>query len=176
MIVISFGTVRAHRYSGSAGFKTFQRETFIGPFDDNFTAIVGPNGLGKTVIADAARFALGANFSSIRVRAAKDVINHRLAQAEGDLAQCCTELGFAARISTPSNADSETRYIRIRRRVVASGHSTYYAACTDVLPGPSTCLRDTLPARSYVSLLSCPLRSGVDFVGVGHACKTKTLG
>lgn len=132
------------------GFKTFQRETFIGPFDESFTAIVGPNGLGKTVIADAARFALGANLSSIRVKSCSDVINHRLAQAEGANAQCCTEVGFFATLTRSENADREFRYVRVRRRVTSSGQSTYYAACQATAPSPTTCLRDALPTRSYV--------------------------
>lgn len=132
------------------GFKTFQRETFIGPFDDSFTAIVGPNGLGKTVIADAARFALGANFASIRVKCASEVINHRLAQSEGANAQCCTEIGFVTTLTGHENFSQVVRYIRVRRRITASGNSTYSASCQDSAPLPAECLNEALPNRSYV--------------------------
>eukprot|EP00892_Ulva_mutabilis_P012333 jgi/Ulvmu1/9472/UM052_0041.1 len=165
-------TERVHirlSYLAVSGFKTFQRETFIGPFDDGFTAIVGPNGLGKTVIADAARFALGANFSSIRVKSAKGVINHRLAQRDGDQAKCTAEIGFQATIKSDNATHIQTRYIRIRRRVVASGQSTYYAACTPAAPAPSMCLQETLPTQTYSQVKKLLKQHGMD-LGLVSCC------
>jgi structural maintenance of chromosome 4 len=134
-----------------AGFKTFRRETLIGPFDESFTAIVGPNGLGKTVIADAVRFTLGANFSSIRVQSAKEVINHSLVKELGNNAHCTTEVGFCVHVDSPiSDGNHEARVVRIRRRVVASGHSTYSVQCQLQLPTGDSFLKDTLTTRSYV--------------------------
>ena len=118
---------------------------------------MGPNGLGKTVLADAVRFTLGSNMTSVRVKAAKEAINHQLLQSQGSKAACSTEVGFV--ISRKKQGDSpstseprlyeDIRYLRVRRRVLATGQSTYYAACWATLPG-SDCLQDHLTSQPYV--------------------------
>lgn len=107
-----------------AGFKTFARDTFFGPLDQSFTAIVGPNGVGKTVIADAVRFTLGDKGAAERgVKQARDAINHALARQQGESACCCTQIGFCA--ATPGRPQP---FIVVRRQVSAAGTSAYFAA------------------------------------------------
>ena len=154
-LVLHDGTLTGFHYF--SGFKTFLKPCYVGPLDSSFSAIVGPNGLGKTVLADAVRFALGANMASLRVKAAKESINHQLLQRLGSKAACSTEVGFVIsdqrrRDSTSqceSNMNEDIRYLRVRRRVLASGQSTYYAACWGTLPGHD-CFQDKLTPQSYV--------------------------
>jgi hypothetical protein len=148
----------------SAGFKTFCKPCYVGPLDSSFSAIVGPNGLGKTVLADAVRFTLGSSVTSIRVKAAKDSVSHQLMQRLGSKAACCTEVGFvihhARAQDTTAHGENNlrhfTRYLRVRRRVVAAGQSTYSAACSAALPG-TECLQDKLPSLSYVRISNSPV-------------------
>src|SRR5436305_1890059 len=61
-------TVKVH------GFKTFANPTEFS-FQDGITAIVGPNGCGKSNIADAIRWALGEQSpSNLRTKKTEDLI------------------------------------------------------------------------------------------------------
>jgi chromosome segregation ATPase len=138
---------------------------FVGPLDASFSAIVGPNGLGKTVLADAVRFTLG-SMSSVRVKSAKEAINHQLVQRLGSKAACCTEVGFAIQLRSKHNstaaptscADTHIRYLRVRRRVIASGQSVYYAICCSNAPR-SDSWQDQLSSMPYVRIHSCCART-----------------
>lgn len=132
------------------GFKTFVQDNFFGPLDSSFTAIVGPNGLGKTVIADAVRFTLGdASLSNIRVQNAAKAISHVLKDAHGPEARCITEVGFCSR---PANGDP--CFLSVRRKVTAAGRSQYFAARVERAPDSSSWRSVQLPSRSLVR--SCP--------------------
>lgn len=49
------------------GFKSYARETTVGPFDEHFNAITGLNGTGKSNILDAICFVLGiSSLSTVR--------------------------------------------------------------------------------------------------------------
>ncbi|XP_028405600.1 structural maintenance of chromosomes protein 1A-like [Dendronephthya gigantea] len=55
-------------------FKSYKGKHVIGPFK-KFTAIIGPNGCGKSNLMDAISFVFGEKTSSLRVRTVKDLIH-----------------------------------------------------------------------------------------------------
>lgn len=55
-------------------FKSYKGKHVIGPFK-RFTAIIGPNGCGKSNLMDAISFVFGERTSSLRVRTVKDLIH-----------------------------------------------------------------------------------------------------
>ena len=55
------------------GFKSFAERTLV-EFGPGISAVVGPNGSGKTNLADALRWALGEQGRSLRIRRSEDVI------------------------------------------------------------------------------------------------------
>ena len=103
------------------GFKSFAKKTTIN-FDDGITAIVGPNGCGKTNVVDAIRWVLGEQKASIlRGDKMENVIfngaaNHkRLGLAEVSL---IIE-------NTKHILPSEYAQVEITRRLYRSGESEY---------------------------------------------------
>jgi structural maintenance of chromosome 4 len=121
-----------------AGFKTFEKETYIGPLDSSFSAIVGPNGIGKTVIADAVRFTLTSSvaISNMRVKRTAEAVNHTLVSSQGSAACCITEVGLS--IQSSERQPTERVYLAVRKRARASGECNYYAAKLDHLPTSDT--------------------------------------
>jgi len=104
------------------GFKSFFRRTKI-DFTHGITALVGPNGCGKTNIVDAIRWVLGElSPGLLRCEKMEDVIFSGAAEKEA--------LGAAEVTLTISNDDGgiplEYSEVAITRRVYRSGESEYY--------------------------------------------------
>jgi len=107
------------------GFKSFVDPT-VATFPDNLTAIVGPNGCGKSNIIDAARWVMGeASAKYLRGESMADVIFSG-STARKPVAQASVELVF-------DNSDGKlggeyARYaeISVKRQVQRDGQSNYY--------------------------------------------------
>ncbi len=103
------------------GFKSFAQRTNLN-FDAGLTAIVGPNGCGKTNIVDAIRWALGEQrYSTLRSDKMEDVIFNGTKNRR--------PLGLAEVSLTIENTrgilPSEYSEVTITRRVFRSGESEY---------------------------------------------------
>jgi len=103
------------------GFKSFAQRTNLG-FDSGVTAIVGPNGCGKTNIVDAIRWALGEQrYSTLRSDKMEDVIFNGTKSRK--------PLGLAEVSLTIENTrgilPTEYSEVTITRRVFRSGESEY---------------------------------------------------
>ena len=104
------------------GFKSFSDRTELN-FSEGVTAIVGPNGCGKTNIVDAIRWVLGEQKSSVlRSNKMEDVIFNGT--------QKIKPLGFCEAIITIENNRGllpiEYNTVEICRRYYRSGESEYY--------------------------------------------------
>ncbi len=64
-------------------FKSYSGKQTIGPFDENFVAVIGPNGSGKSNLMDALSFVLGIHSAQLRSTHLADLIYRRGAAAEG---------------------------------------------------------------------------------------------
>ncbi|ESN94054.1 hypothetical protein HELRODRAFT_187454 [Helobdella robusta] len=62
------------KYIELDNFKSYKGKQLIGPFK-NFTAIIGPNGTGKSNLMDAISFVLGEKTSNLRVKKLSDLIH-----------------------------------------------------------------------------------------------------
>lgn len=107
-----------------AGFKSFVDPTSI-PFPDDMTAIVGPNGCGKSNVIDAVRWVLGeSSAKNLRGDAMTDVIFNG-SSARKPVSQCTVELVFdnsAGRIQGEYAAYQE---LSVKRTVSRDGQSSY---------------------------------------------------
>jgi chromosome segregation protein len=108
-----------------AGFKSFVDATTV-PFSSNMTAIVGPNGCGKSNIIDAVRWVMGeSSAKNLRGESMTDVIFNG-STGRQPVGQATIELLFdntEGRLSGEYAAFSE---ISIRRKVTREGVSQYY--------------------------------------------------
>jgi len=108
-----------------AGFKSFVEPTTI-PFDGDMTAIVGPNGCGKSNVIDAVRWVLGeSNAKNLRGDAMTDVIFNGSASRK-PVGQCSVELVFdnsAGRIAGEYASYTE---LSVKRLVTRDAQSFYY--------------------------------------------------
>ena len=103
------------------GFKSFADRTTI-EFNDNFTAIVGPNGCGKSNVSDAIRWVLGEQSpKTLRGDSMQDVIFNGIEKRKS-LSYCEVTLTF----------DNSTRFfnfdydeLAITRKLYRSGESEY---------------------------------------------------
>lgn len=103
------------------GFKSFKRKASI-PFPEGFSVITGPNGSGKTNIADALHFVLGSGASkSLRAKRAHEVIFQGNAKKKAsDHAKVTMHLANHER-ELPIDEDIVT----VTRRVNKAGVSSY---------------------------------------------------
>ena len=108
-----------------AGFKSFVDATTV-PFTSNMTAIVGPNGCGKSNIIDAVRWVMGeSSAKNLRGESMTDVIFNG-STGRQPVGQASIELLFdnaEGRLNGEYAAFSE---ISIRRKVTREGVSQYY--------------------------------------------------
>lgn len=112
-----------------AGFKSFVDPTNI-PFPDDMTAIVGPNGCGKSNVIDAVRWVLGeSSAKNLRGDAMTDVIFNG-SSSRKPVSQCSVELVFdnsSQRIQGEYAAFNE---ISVKRVVTRDAQSNYYLNST----------------------------------------------
>ncbi len=136
-----------------SGFKSFADKTVI-EFNDGFTAIVGPNGCGKSNVADAIRWVLGEQkVKDLRADSMQDVIFNGTEKRKS-LSYCEVSLHF----------DNSTRYfdfdydeLIITRKLYRSGESEY-------LINRNTCLLRDITNLLYNSGLG---KSGYSIIGQG---------
>ncbi|MFQ3218578.1 MAG: chromosome segregation protein [Paraglaciecola sp.] len=114
-----------------AGFKSFVDPTSI-PFPDDMTAIVGPNGCGKSNVIDAVRWVLGeSSAKNLRGDAMTDVIFNG-STARKPVSKCTVELVFdnsAGRIAGEYAAYQELSVKRTVSRDGQSGYLLNHAKC-----------------------------------------------
>ena len=103
------------------GFKSFAQKTSLG-FDSGISAIVGPNGCGKTNIVDSIRWVLGEQrYSALRSEKMEDVIfNGTKSRKPLGMAEASLVIE-----NTKGVLPSEYTQVTVGRRVYRSGESEY---------------------------------------------------
>ena len=108
-----------------AGFKSFVDPT-TASFPSNMTAVVGPNGCGKSNIIDAVRWVLGeSSAKNLRGESMTDVIFNG-SNTRKPVSQASIELVFDNSDGTLQGEYGSYAEISIRRRVTREAQSTYY--------------------------------------------------
>ncbi len=108
-----------------AGFKSFVDATTV-PFPSNMTAIVGPNGCGKSNIIDAVRWVMGeSSAKNLRGESMTDVIFNG-STARQPVGQASIELLFDNSDGKLSGEHAAFTEISIKRKVTREGVSQYY--------------------------------------------------
>ncbi len=106
------------------GFKSFVDKTVL-ELEDGITAIVGPNGCGKSNVVDALRWVMGEQSArKLRGQAMEDIIfgGSELRRAHGMAEVTLTFSNASASISSALNSYSE---IMVTRRLYRNGDSEY---------------------------------------------------
>ena len=108
-----------------AGFKSFVDPTSI-PFPDDMTAIVGPNGCGKSNVIDAVRWVLGeSSAKNLRGDAMTDVIFNG-SSARKPVSQCSVELVFDNTSGRIQGEYANYNELSVKRLVTRDGQSNYF--------------------------------------------------
>ncbi|MDM7860657.1 chromosome segregation protein SMC [Alteromonas sp. ASW11-36] len=107
-----------------AGFKSFVDATSI-PFPGEMTAIVGPNGCGKSNVIDAVRWVLGeSSAKNLRGDAMTDVIFNG-SSARKPVSQCSVELVFDNTSNRLQGEFAKYNELAVKRIVTRDAQSTY---------------------------------------------------
>lgn len=108
-----------------AGFKSFVDPTTV-PFSSNMTAVVGPNGCGKSNIIDAVRWVMGeSSAKNLRGESMTDVIFNG-SNARKPVGQASIELIFDNADATAPGEFARFNEISVRRRVSRDNQSEYF--------------------------------------------------
>lgn len=107
------------------GFKSFVDPITV-PFDGNMTAIVGPNGCGKSNIIDAVRWVMGeSSAKTLRGESMADVIFNG-STGRKPVGQASIELKFDNRDGAMGGAYAQYAEIVVKRLVTRDGQSNYF--------------------------------------------------
>ncbi|KPQ24555.1 MAG: chromosome segregation protein SMC [Halomonas sp. HL-48] len=107
------------------GFKSFVDPVTV-PFDGNMTAIVGPNGCGKSNIIDAVRWVMGeSSAKTLRGESMADVIFNG-STGRKPVGQASIELKFDNRDGTMGGVYAQYNEIAVKRLVTRDGQSNYF--------------------------------------------------
>lgn len=107
------------------GFKSFVDPITV-PFDGNMTAIVGPNGCGKSNIIDAVRWVMGeSSAKTLRGESMADVIFNG-STARKPVGQAAIELKFDNRDGAMGGPYAQYAEIAVKRQVTRDGQSHYF--------------------------------------------------
>ena len=108
-----------------AGFKSFVDATSV-PFPQQMTAVVGPNGCGKSNVIDAVRWVLGeSSAKNLRGDAMTDVIFNGSAQRK-PVSQASVELVFENTQGRLHGSMADRSEIAIKRLVTREAQSSYF--------------------------------------------------
>lgn len=108
-----------------SGFKSFVDPTTV-PFPSNMTAVVGPNGCGKSNIIDAVRWVMGESSAKyLRGESMTDVIFNG-SSARKPVGQAAIELVFDNSDGSAPGEFARFNEISVRRRVSREGQSEYF--------------------------------------------------
>ncbi|WP_334060515.1 chromosome segregation protein SMC [Alteromonas sp. S005] len=108
-----------------AGFKSFVEPTSI-PFPGEMTAIVGPNGCGKSNVIDAVRWVLGeSSAKNLRGDAMTDVIFNG-SSSRKPVGQCSVELVFDNSAGRIAGEFANYNELSVKRLVTRDATSTYF--------------------------------------------------
>ena len=108
-----------------AGFKSFVDPTTV-PFPSNMTAVVGPNGCGKSNIIDAVRWVMGESSAKyLRGESMTDVIFNG-SSARKPVGQASIELVFDNGDGSAPGEFVKFNEISVKRRVSREGQSEYF--------------------------------------------------
>ena len=107
-----------------AGFKSFVDPTTI-PFPDDMTAVVGPNGCGKSNVIDAVRWVLGeSSAKNLRGASMTDVIFNG-SSARKPVSQCSVELVFDNSSGRIQGEYAGYNELSVKRIVTKEAQSSY---------------------------------------------------